>query len=249
MLEFKDLLARKESSEEYRYFTKPKVRENIYTFCKELTEYLHREKIPNIIILDRSARPAWVGIDEYWKLHFKNEPRPGIYFVNPDGFNSVRKTIKEQNMSEVEVLFDSLLLASTGDSLIVSEKTKHDENNRKQFENAYKLLEKQKEKPLAIFDNCIHTGATIIPVLHYLYQNGYKDIRIAVADTKFDSSGVRVDKELGKTTMIACSVFGFDNSGVEKGDNVTSGFNEDADRKKVTASREEIRRIIRENES
>jgi hypothetical protein len=46
----------------YEYFSDPIERHDIYEFSKGVSNYLHDNKIPNIILLDRSPRPFWVGI-------------------------------------------------------------------------------------------------------------------------------------------------------------------------------------------
>lgn len=234
----------KSPEKNYEYYTDKDEREHIYTYCKELSNYLHNEKIPNIMFLDRSPRQLWVGLDEYWKNNYKNEERPGIFFVNPDGFSA-----KQDNEYEKEAFMSQLMFALTG-KFIPVEKTKQedDPNLKKDFEQAYKKLEGQKDQPLVVYDNCIHDGDTMLPVLRYLASNGYKDLRIVVGDQRYDNSSVRIDKSFdSETKMVICHPFDTHGSGVKKESNkIFSEYDEDADRNKVIKSREEVRRIVRE---
>lgn len=235
----------KESENNYEYFKNPERRRDIYEFSKELSKYLHDEKAPNVIMIDRSPRPLWVGIDEYWKENYKNEVRPNIYFVNPDGFDSLEKAKQQTGMSSSSMLLDQMMFADTGESLILSKAMEIDKEIKKQFEQAYNKLEKQKDKPLVVFDNCIHSGMTIVPVISYLNKNGYDDIRIVIGETSNDRSPLKINKEFtDKVRFVACNVFGRD-LGVQKDDeNTYSGYDKDANRKKVIQCREEIRRIV-----
>jgi hypothetical protein len=72
---------------QYVYFDKHK-RENAYTCIKNFADYLAVNNISSVVFLDRSARPAWVGLREYWKINYKEIPMPQFYFVNPSGFDN-----------------------------------------------------------------------------------------------------------------------------------------------------------------
>lgn len=74
-----------------------------------MSRYLHDQNVPNMIFLDRSPRPLWVGIDEYWKENYNHKPRPSIYFVNPSGFDSLAKAKREVFMSLDSSLFNNLM--------------------------------------------------------------------------------------------------------------------------------------------
>ena len=61
-------------------------RKAVHVISKKTAEYLHEEKIKNIFFIDTSARTAWVPIKYFWDTHFDPKMRPGMYFLNPDGF-------------------------------------------------------------------------------------------------------------------------------------------------------------------
>lgn len=236
-----------EANEKYKFFTTPERRHDIYEFSKGLTTYLHNEKIPNLILIDRSPRPIWIGVDEYWKQNYKEEQRPNIYFVNPDGFDSLYKAIKEENISDQELFTDQMIFSLTGESMILKKADEIDEKIKNQFEKVYHKLEEQKKKPIALFDNCIHSGKTIIPILSYFKRNGYKDIRVLIGDEYHDYSQVKIDESFGDNTSInACGILGLD-LGVVKDDNdVFSHYDTNSNRETVVLCRKEMRRIIQE---
>lgn len=208
----------------YKYFTKKKERHDVYEFSKELSNYLHSENIPNIVFMDRSSRQAWVGLDEYWKNNFSKDKKPNMYFINPDGF-IIDSYCDQEDTEEQE------------------------ENIKNQFENIYKKLNDDKDKPLAIFDTCIHTGSTIAPVIHFFERNGYSDLRVVIANTNSDYSDVYIDKNLDDNAKrISCYPFslGKNSSGVTKHDDyVVSSYNDVSERDLVVKSRKEIRQIVR----
>lgn len=227
-LDVKKVKENKEESQlesyDYKYFKKKKQRHDVYEFSKELGNYLHSENIPNIVFMDRSSRQAWVGLDEYWKNNFSKDKKPNMYFINPDGF--IIESYWDQEDAEEQ-----------------------EENIKNQFENIYKKLNEDKDKPLAIFDTCIHTGKTIIPVISFLERNGYSDLRIVIANTKSDQSIIRIDKNLDDNAKkISCYPFslGRDSSGVDKyDDRVVSSYDEISNRDIVVESRKEIRQIVK----
>lgn len=135
----------------------------------------------------------------------------------------------------------------TGESIIIKKAKEIDEKIKEQFEKVYHNLENQKDKPLAVFDNCIHGGGTIIPVLSYLNKNGYKDLRVLIGDAYHDHSPVKIHESYGDNTqMVSCGIFGTD-FGVDKSDNdITSYYDSEADRERVILCRKEMRRIIQD---
>lgn len=232
--------------ERYRYFKTPERRRDIYEFSKGVSNYLYEENIPNIVMIDKSPRALWVGIDEYWKTHFVGTPCPNIYFLNPKGFDFVKKTIEEKNIPENFIALDRLILQATGTSILSREFGNAENVIKEEFEKKYQVLNQDKDKPIAIFDNCIHTGETLSPVLHFLDKQGYADIRIVIGETSNDFSHIHIDKDFtDKVKLQACSAFGID-SGVSDGDGIVSDFDETSDREDVVMCRKEIRRIIQE---
>lgn len=231
----------------YEYFRSPEQRQDIYQFSKGVSEYLHEEKIPNFVIIDRSPRPLWVGIDEYWKEHYADEPRPNIYFVNPASFDTAERARKEKNFSASQMMFDAFMYQQTGTSEIYEKSNEIRKDLEERFEERYTQLKKDKDKPIALFDNCIHSGETLMPVLVFFDANGYEDIRVVIGETLRDQSNIVIDKNFtDKVKRVSCGAFGRD-LGVEKDDTeVYSYLDKHANRNRVIQCRKEIRRIVKE---
>jgi len=229
--------------EKYEYFGNEHKRHDIYEFSKELSIYLQENSIKNIIFLDRSARPAWVGVDEYWNQHHKPDtPKPGFYFVNPDGF-VVRDGTLISDMRQVMLLLDQLM--ATG-SLSPEQKTKTTREVGQRFSEVYPNLIQEKDEPLVVFDTCSHTGGTIKPVIAVLEHLGFSDVRVITANEPDWDSGIEPDALIdGETRLTSCYPFGND-SLVKKKDDVVSVRNENANQQQANLLRSEIRRIVRE---
>lgn len=222
----------------YKYFTREGKRQDIYEFSRNLSDFLYKENIPNLVLIDRSPRPLWVGVDEYWKIHHQDKKRPNIYFVNPNGFDISKKII---NSFASEEELDAFIRAGLEKVMAL------DEGVKDQFEQAYPKLKTQKDKPIAVFDNCIHTGETMMSVVTFFHRNGYKDIRIISGDNTRNFTDIRLAGDFTDTlNSPACKVFGRDSGVVKNDDFVFSQFDFGSDPEKVVQCREEIRRIVRE---
>ena len=64
----------------YQYFGKDS-RKNMYVVIKNFANYLIANKISSVAFLDRSARPAFLGLYTYWKINHRNIPMPSFYFL------------------------------------------------------------------------------------------------------------------------------------------------------------------------
>lgn len=226
----------------FEYFDSPAERHDIYEFSKELADHLHEKGIKNIVFMDRSARLAWVGLDEYWKQNYPNEKHPGYYFINPDGFFAPKLVMEENKISRKDQMFDAMVYERTGRSAIgelIAEKiVQLGEDFGEKFKNI------DIDEKLAIFDTCSHTGHTLLPVVATLDQAGY-DLEIITARTSDDDSEVQSDKSLDANAKLAsCYPFGRA-SGIAKGSDMVSSRDLRADRDDVVRARKEIREIIK----
>ena len=226
------------SEEGYEYFRDRFERHDIYEFAKELTIYLEENGIKDVILIDRSARPAWVAIDEYWKINYPDQQRPSIHFVNPK-ILEINYFLKKESIGNAEVNRDLEKIATTGRSPIFDRFNKQIRTVADEFIEKYKI---PKDGPVLVFDTCSHTGETLNAVTNMLGMGGY-DVRVLTAN---DADRIHTEKRLDRNAiMTSCYPFGTD-SGVEKGDKITSFLDEGADREGVVASRQEIRKIIRD---
>lgn len=231
----------------YEYFDSINERRDIAHFSKELASYLEKENIENIIFLDRSARLAWIGVDEYYKQHFKEKQKPGYYFLNPDVFRKESKIVLAEGVSTDQAMTDILISKLTGRQprYIKRSVAKQDSLTVEDFDSVFKNLANVKDKPIVVFDTCSHSGKTMKPVLKKLKEFGFEDIRALTANTPDDTSGVEIAAQLdANTLMTSCYPFGRA-SGVEKTDGMVTRRRK-GPREDVLQARKEIRAIVRD---
>ena len=79
----------------YKYFNSNMEREEVVKIGYNLARYLAKNKIENIIFLDRSARPGYIALKKAWKKEYPHIASPNVYFTNPEGYNTNNRNIKE----------------------------------------------------------------------------------------------------------------------------------------------------------
>jgi hypothetical protein len=62
----------------YEFFHYPDERRELFNFSKAIAEYLRSEGISNLIIIDRSSRPLYIGVREYLRSRNPNEKMQNI---------------------------------------------------------------------------------------------------------------------------------------------------------------------------
>ncbi len=223
----------------YEFFSDPFMQEDIAVFAKGVCEFIKNEKIPNVLLLDKAARPAWVAFDEYFKVKYPEE-KPDFYFTNPNAFNP------ETKMPPVITLKDAL------NALLM----KNPERDRlialaeAEFVDVYRKLCADRDKPLLIFDTCSHTGETIKFTEAALKRIGFKDIRIITASLPDPDSKVKSQIDFSDHThCTTCYPFGYYNDQIIKEDSsvLSKVADDDFDRENGILVRKEIRQIVRES--
>jgi hypothetical protein len=234
--------------ETYSYFREAAMRADVYKFSKGLAEYTHKNKVKNIIFADRAVRPAWIAVDEYWNQNFKNDPKPGFYFVNPDGFNVHfvnAPEIQKDRALRLQVKFSQIPILGLGrDS-----KEATIQKVAERFDTVFTGLRHEKHSPLVLFDACSHEGVTIRDILAALDTAGFKDVRVITASTPDPGSGIRtatkLDTHAHRRDLISCYPFGIDET-VKKGTDVLSKATKDKNALETgTLIRKELRQIVR----
>ncbi len=226
---------------EYKYFDGDsriikENREDIFIYSKGVAEYALARGIRNIVFMDRAARPAWVGVDEYWEKKLKDKPKPGFYFINSDAFitrefsNWVARNprTKEKKVKSNFKLSDREVL--------------------NQLEYKYKPLLKFKDKPVLLFDTCAHTGDTLLSVKRMFEMAGFSDVRTATASEPERYSGVKSVINFSDANLKICNPFGLERS-VEEDPMSVSSVPVDKEKEKTDSidMRRDIRNIIREH--
>ena len=188
--ELRRLLSHSESRDEggeYDFFKYEVARDQLAQYCEKITEYIHDNNVANIVILDRISRPVYIGIMEYWKDKYPGEKKPGIYFMNPKGF-------KTRESLTVDELFEIQQDCEWKDDAVESPRQARRERDvTREIEETYSLLMKDKDKPLLIFDSCIHSGDTLSPVKNTLEKVGFEKLIIGSVNPSDRNSSVETD--------------------------------------------------------
>lgn len=96
--------------------------ERIYCYAVDkLVRYIHKRKIKQVVLLDRSARGAYIGVKKMWSELYPEEKPPYIYFLNPGGIGYNDDTDKFES-----VFKNSYLINHKEESLLVFDTCIHD---------------------------------------------------------------------------------------------------------------------------
>ncbi len=87
-------------------------REAIFHITEKLAKYIRKERVKNLILLDRSARPIAIALKAYWKEMGFEEEQPNIYFINPQ---AIPPNITEDNYTKVSASFNEKFKKLTKD--------------------------------------------------------------------------------------------------------------------------------------
>ncbi len=228
-----------EKPQDYRFFDSPEKRKELFDYSKAVAEYLRKERISNLILVDRGARPLYIGVREYLYSKYPEEEIPDIFFVNPRGFKS------KEELTPDEIKFLNYKLQLSGDP---EKKVRDQEEIMAEFRNRYRRLMKSKEDPTLIFDTCMHTGKSIKPIKKTLDRLGFSDLRIGLVSPP--ETGVEIEVDFYITEKIPEKIcYPFDKETiVEKTLTRTSSrkTEDPQGRRKSIFLRKEIRKIIRD---
>ncbi len=232
-----------ELEEPYMFFYDSRERDEVFKYCAEIAEYLRTENIPNMVIVDRSSRPLYIGVREYLMANYPNEKMPGIYFMNPKGFKA------QEDMTPLdikEVIEDARWKEDAAER---PHQVRNEPEIFAEFEQVYRNLLKDKDKPLLVFDTCLHTGNTLKPIDNMLKLQGFSDVRIGSVNPS--DRGAAVSTDFFITTRRpekGCYPFDRDRLIEKTFDHVYSRPTRDAVKKAAARKlREEIKRIMQEH--
>jgi hypothetical protein len=154
------------------FFRDSRARSEVFSFSKAIAEHLHDNGIEDLVIVDRSSRPLYIGVMEYWKSAYPDERRPGIYFVNPKGFKDKDTLPREE------------LWRANREAALKGDLSESDTNARTrleidaEFAEAYPKLMADRDKEVLIFDTCIHSGDTLASVVESFRRMGFKNVQV-----------------------------------------------------------------------
>lgn len=153
--------------EKYKIFPSEEERRDVVEICNHVVGYIHEKRIPNLVLLDRSARPTYIGVLWLWHKKFPNEQPPRIFFVNPTGFLDEDSAYQEHESvfpRIVELKSDSIKSGEDmGELEDIAGRTRA--AVQEDFRATFSGLAGDRNRPLLIFDTCIHLGRTLKPVI------------------------------------------------------------------------------------
>lgn len=175
---------------------------------------------------------------------YADQKPPHIYFINPYGF----KTSKD--LTSVDMLKQALPGITGEDPPPLPDASRTREHIEKEFAQHYPQLMQDKNKPVLIFDSCVHSGGTLSSVKDVFRRLGFADVRIGTVQDAPMKSSVSPDfyiKEEDDTPANECHPFGFEKLVKKTYDKVYSERNPDPIALKQAQNlREEIKRIVQE---
>lgn len=70
----------------YETFRDPETQAMIAECGYRVADYMHQEQIGSLVLVDQAARNLHIPIRSAWNLEYPSDPKPTVYFLNPDGF-------------------------------------------------------------------------------------------------------------------------------------------------------------------
>lgn len=209
-----------------------------------ITDYLKDNNIGNILLLDRAARPAGIALSTSWREKYPYTKRPfDIYFVNPRGFVTQEELAgKDGFLGPSRKSFELFLSRRTGDIYDPSASGRTVDAIKADFETTYPRLADARDEAVLVFDNCIHEGRSMIPIVARLGQFGFTDVRIGVAGNANNRSGLTPDfVAFSDFQGPTCGIFGIDSLVQKPFESVTSvRTSNPADRRKSLQRRAQL---------
>jgi hypothetical protein len=226
---------------DYEFFSESEEPLLLFQYTKKMVDYIICEGIENLILLDRSARPFYIAIREYFKINKPDKKAPNIYFVNPKGF--IEENLNNLSFSNLHKLAYASNITASG---IYIPNNRNPKAIASEFASTYKRLVNEKDKPLLVFDTCIHTGKTMAKVKDILDLVGFEDVQISSVNPADSTSIIKTDFYLtNEETIRGCFPFGQPNLVKKSSQSVLSNRSDDDDDfYNSSIIRAEIKKII-----
>lgn len=221
----------------YEVFKYKESRDELFEFSSQITRYIKSKDIKNVLIVDRSSRPVYIGIIMCWRKFFPNDIMPNINFVNPKGFASL-----DSGRDIYDLNFEAW---SKDDRAESHSEAREMSEITTDFQKVYKRLFNQKNDPLFVFDTCIHSGNTLFDVVRILKYHAFSNIIIgSVGPSRYDAL-VKSDFYISDSSEMGCYPFGRDRMIEKTLTSVLSLPTKNKDKKKDSMDlRKEIRNIL-----
>lgn len=224
--------SRTRGRESERIFEQPIERKELFEASQRLARLVHENKFVNVVFPDSSARPIATGLRAYWHKEFKDEPLPGVYFINPEGFHKKARSVED-------VINLMLGITEPPDPQVFNDKVSR-------FKEVHTKLMDHKDEPTLLVDTCVHTGTTFNVLFAALGKAGFKKVQAAAISEDPTSEVTANYYLLDHEAHLPCYPFGRE-SLVKKGDGVVSEPQTDPERiRRGKLLRGEISSIIDE---
>lgn len=188
----------------YEIFAQPEAREDIVKIGTTIAKYVKDNDIHDVIFADRSARPAYIAAQEAYRQLYPDEQGPNIYFMNPKGFVSVEKIDEDQS------LLDNLAVEADRKDDIVEWNNARTKTEILDDVRRYDFVKKQekdgKQRRVLLFDTCIHSGDTLLPMRDILEEAGL-EVHVGVTNDRGNRSGFTPDLVVMQDTFRGCYPF------------------------------------------
>ena len=160
----------------------------VYEGVKSMADYSHDVGIKNIVLIDKSARPLWVGLSKYWQRTYPDGPRPGIHFLNPTLFRNI--------------VGGSESPADLGHRLEQAGRV-----TLEQLKDSKSPLADKLDEPLLIADACLHSGRSTYLVKRVLENAGFSSVHVSVINTTLSSSSPAAPEVYATDNVVAARCF------------------------------------------
>jgi hypothetical protein len=185
------------------------VEQDLAVIGHRMCEYVSENQVSDIIFLDRAARPGYVVFTEMWKELHPDEIMPSLRFLNPLGF------VSQSDISDGFSDWDEIQKAQAKDNsqLVNMSDLRTDTDIEAELGKYLEMC------PLGdnvlLFDACLHTGRSIIPVRNHLQKKGVTT-RLGIVNNVSNSSDIEPDfVALPGEATLHCVAFGVDTTCVK----------------------------------
>lgn len=209
-------------------------------------DYITDNRIKNVVLLDRNARPTEVALYTVWSHQHPREPRPySTFFLNTRGFLTPEDLASESQASEKGRAGKEFKTAVLSGDYVQEQPAGRTRNEiQRDLERSTPYLFAAREEPTLVFDVCMHEGASMGAVLRELDASGFTDLRLGLAGDRTNSSAISPDfVALPESDEMTCGLFGTDRMTVKPYTSVLAQSN--PDRSERYASRH-LRQTLRE---
>jgi hypothetical protein len=169
----------------FKVFADEMNRDEIIQTSLSLARYMHEKAIPTLLLVDSRARGAYLPFIHAWRRMYPNDARPEIYFVSPS---------EKIDDTDCNATFPTAILS--------------------EFLSGHRHLASRRDRPVLVYDTCMHRGATMKRVTKLLESAGFDKVLVGVvSDSCYrDSTGIKPAFVATENPFSSCVPFGHSNA-------------------------------------